>query len=728
MHRNIQHIDEDLLKALKKEISVLIVDDEKQIARTLKKFLELEKYNVFTAAGAEEGFDFYKKNHPRIILIDLMMPAVSGIEFIDWIRAEDQMTEILVITGHGTMEAAIQALRLQASDFLIKPIDFETLRQAVNRALIHLYRKQKIAENYSILEKQVNEITFAQKRIKNIVHNAPVALITYDTEGRILSWNKEAENLTGYTREEALRKSLNDIFINDGYISQNGESDIRRNQISQILTKDRQIKYFNRNIGLLPDGDGKQAGHIEIFWDVTNQVNNDRLLEKRYLQVQTINEIGKTIVSDLNINHVMEYVCKKLFQTFYESSQIGIFIRPSRKDTFILKALAGYNVERVLTKIPLGSPLEDKDSLIFMAVKKKKPLIINDLQKEGKLKGLFSDKTVSAFVFPIRNAGYIGGSIYIENIERIEPDESDRFMLEVIAEYLGISLERIALHTKITRQNQLLGQQAKDLKKALRKVEAQKQIIEQHNEKMVKELKKAGEFQKSLLPEKLPVLNDVRFAADFQPSSQLGGDFYDVIRLSDNLLAIIVADASGHGPTSAMLTAMFKMMFEKNAPEYDRPSEVFEKLNEDFCKVLQMGEFFTAFYGIYDRAQHKLYYSNAAHPKALLYDYNEDKVEELDTEGFLLGVMDEGIIFETKVITLPNPSRLLIYTDGIIETLNDRHKMYGYKRMIKQLTRYAEKDARAYIRMMKKDLVKYAKSKVFNDDITLLVMDLHAKS
>ncbi|HID40197.1 MAG TPA: response regulator, partial [Calditrichaeota bacterium] len=152
---------------------------------------------MITAGNAEKGYQLYKENSPQIILTDLMMPGVSGIEYLDLIRSEDQTTEIIIITGYGTMETAIEALRRQASDFLTKPIDFEALNQVMRRALIHLYRKHKITENYSILEKQTHEIASYQKRVEKMVYNVPVAFITYDTEGRILRWNKEAERITG---------------------------------------------------------------------------------------------------------------------------------------------------------------------------------------------------------------------------------------------------------------------------------------------------------------------------------------------------------------------------------------------------------------------------------------------------------------------------------------------------------------------------------------------------
>ena len=95
----------------------------------------------------------------------------------------------------------------------------------------------------------------------------------------------------------------------------------------------------------------------------------------------------------------------------------------------------------------------------------------------------------------------IYGILDIENAEPITLDESDIYMLEAIAEYIGVSIERIELLEKITKKNRLLARQATELQQALQAVESQKEIIEKQNEQFLEELSKAGEFQKSLLPE-----------------------------------------------------------------------------------------------------------------------------------------------------------------------------------------------------------------------------------
>jgi serine phosphatase RsbU (regulator of sigma subunit) len=315
------------------------------------------------------------------------------------------------------------------------------------------------------------------------------------------------------------------------------------------------------------------------------------------------------------------------------------------------------------------------------------------------------------------------GILHIENTEHMKLDESDRFMLEAIAEFLGISTERIRLLNKITHQNHLLEEQAKDLRTALRKVESQKEIIEKQNTRLIQDLRKAGDFQKSLLPDSLPQFENIHFATSYIPSSQLGGDLYDIFNIDDDLVGIILADASGHGVAAAMLSAMFKMTLQKYAAEIVDPSQVMTRLNSDFCQVLQMGEFFTAFYAILNRRTGRFIYSNAAHPRPLLFNYKDGSMLELDTEGFLLGVMEEGIGYEQKELQLDGKIRLMIYTDGVNEATNAEEKQYGDDRVRMRLMEHAGDNPEDFLESIRKDLIKYTGSDTFEDDVSILVMD-----
>jgi len=96
--------------------SILVVDDEALICSTLTKYLSLEGYDAISASDAHEALSLYRNSRPQIIFTDIRMPGKSGLELLEEIRREDTETEIVVMTGHGDMDSAIQPLKHQASD------------------------------------------------------------------------------------------------------------------------------------------------------------------------------------------------------------------------------------------------------------------------------------------------------------------------------------------------------------------------------------------------------------------------------------------------------------------------------------------------------------------------------------------------------------------------------------------------------------------------------------
>jgi len=711
-----------------KEYAVLVVDDDSGILQTIEKFLKDNLYTTYTASNGEDALQIYEQKRPRIILTDLKMPGLSGIDLLKKIRATDNNTEIIVFTAFGDMTTAIEALRFKATDFLLKPINLEIIQIAIEKAEQRLKLKQEVSKYTVDLENLLNQINYSKRYLETVIHNSPVAMFTYNKSGEILSWNVEAEKITGYTADEAAGKIIDDLFRIESRLIQDvsAENSVEnvKNSISQILTKEQEIRYISRNANILRDEDENPSGAIESFVDVTEQVKNDHLLEKRYLQLQTINEIGKIVTASHSVDEVINFISKTLVETFFESSQVTIFLSNGEEDKLRLSSMAGLHIERVAKKYPLGTLIDKDSGIIGKVFSEGGAQIITDVRECEFYIQNPDNKMGSVFTFPIRSKDNVFGVLNIENSERMNLEESDKFMLEVIAESTGISMERIELLNKITEQNHLLGERAEDLKKALHEVESHKNIIEEQNTKLIKDLKKAAEFQKSLLPESIPEFEGIQFVASYLPSFQLGGDFYYVIKLTDELVGVLVADASGHGVASAMLTAMFKMTFEKYALEIHDPAEVFERLNKDFCAVLQSGEFFTAFYGILNLETREFIFSNAAHPKALLYSYKDKSITELDSEGFLLGVLDKGITYETSRTVLNEKSRLLIYTDGVNEAHGKKQKMYGNKRVQQLLKKYSNKTPQKYIELAQEDLVNYVGQDAIDDDVTIIVMDI----
>ena len=138
---------------------ILIIDDEEGIRRVLSIILTQVGYSVLCAANGEEGLALFEKERPSVVITDIKMPGVDGIGVLRAIKDKGDGEEVIVITGHGEMELAIQALKLQASDFINKPISNDALLLAVERALERIAIRQRLKEYTADLERRVQEAT-----------------------------------------------------------------------------------------------------------------------------------------------------------------------------------------------------------------------------------------------------------------------------------------------------------------------------------------------------------------------------------------------------------------------------------------------------------------------------------------------------------------------------------------------------------------------------------------
>ena len=136
---------------------VLLVDDEPGILKVLGISLADRGYRVLTAESGEEALRVFHEARPEVILTDIKMPGMDGIELLKSIKKESPNTEVIMITGHGEMELAIQSLKYDASDFITKPINDETLDIALRRAIERLSYKKKLKEYTEDLERLVEE-------------------------------------------------------------------------------------------------------------------------------------------------------------------------------------------------------------------------------------------------------------------------------------------------------------------------------------------------------------------------------------------------------------------------------------------------------------------------------------------------------------------------------------------------------------------------------------------
>ena len=113
---------------------ILVIDDEKATLKMFRLFLDVYGFDILTAESGEEGLEVFDREKPDIVLTDIKMPGMDGIEVLQQIKKRSPATEVIVITGHGDMDLAIQALNLDAADFINKPIQRQSLEQGLSRA------------------------------------------------------------------------------------------------------------------------------------------------------------------------------------------------------------------------------------------------------------------------------------------------------------------------------------------------------------------------------------------------------------------------------------------------------------------------------------------------------------------------------------------------------------------------------------------------------------------
>jgi DNA-binding NtrC family response regulator len=125
-------------------VTLVIIDDNAGSLELLSEALSREGLRIITASDPEEGLEAVFREHPEIVLTDLVMPGIGGLEVLDRIVEFDPATDVIVMTAHYTSESAVEAIRRGAADYLNKPISIATLRERISRLLADAQARQRM--------------------------------------------------------------------------------------------------------------------------------------------------------------------------------------------------------------------------------------------------------------------------------------------------------------------------------------------------------------------------------------------------------------------------------------------------------------------------------------------------------------------------------------------------------------------------------------------------------
>ncbi len=157
-------------------IKVLLVEDDEMARRRLRRVIEKEGYKVFAACDGYEAMKLYNSEKPEVVVTDVKMPRVDGIEVIQRIKEMSKTTEVILITGHGDIDMAILALREGALDYLKKPINIDQLIISLGRAKEKILERKNIRVPNSILILEDDDIT--RKKLANIYQKEKYIVFT----------------------------------------------------------------------------------------------------------------------------------------------------------------------------------------------------------------------------------------------------------------------------------------------------------------------------------------------------------------------------------------------------------------------------------------------------------------------------------------------------------------------------------------------------------------------
>jgi PAS domain S-box-containing protein len=189
------------MKAVAENATILIADDSEILNNMLKDAFEENGFDVVQALDGEECRSIFLRKHPDVAFLDIHMPKINGIELLQYIKEREPRTIVVMMTGVGSEQTAVRAMKLGAEDYLTKPFGIE---EVVELARKLLERRRETDENVRLKK----EIHRAERYLAHLTTIINEAIITTDQQGRIQFINRAASDLWGYSSEELQDKDI----------------------------------------------------------------------------------------------------------------------------------------------------------------------------------------------------------------------------------------------------------------------------------------------------------------------------------------------------------------------------------------------------------------------------------------------------------------------------------------------------------------------------------------
>lgn len=401
-------------------------------------------------------------------------------------------------------------------------------------------------------------------------------------------------------------------------------------------------------------------------------------------------DITKTISRSLDSDEVLTLVMDTL-DTLIPYDAAGIYLIDTdkiKKNQYIFtsKAIRGYDISFELAepRLKLG------EGFIGFVAQTGKPIISPDVSMDSRYFPARA-RTRSEMVAPIVSNDEVIGVFDLESDDLNAYDEDDLSVLQLLASQVAIIIEKVELHEQLVEKKRIQAQ-----------------------------LEVARQVQLALLPEHDPLLKNFDISAYNFSTEEVSGDYYDWVKIFDDQIGVVVADAVGKGIPAALLMAFLRASLRTGVQIGYAPHIALSKVNDLLWDSTEENQFVTAIYGILDATNRTFVFSNAGHNPPLLVK-NDGEIRFIEYGDLPLG-MFRSRRYHQHFIRFEVGQTLILYTDGITEAANDYGEEYGNERLAQKVLAGIELPAKKLIDFIRKDVADFTGRKFLDDDGTLFII------
>jgi serine phosphatase RsbU (regulator of sigma subunit)/pSer/pThr/pTyr-binding forkhead associated (FHA) protein len=417
------------------------------------------------------------------------------------------------------------------------------------------------------------------------------------------------------------------------------------------------------------------------------------------IKLKAILEITRNLSSELRIDAVAPKILDSLIELFPQAERLFMVLvdpvtkrlvrkafkyRPNRRSTF-----AGVPEDEI--------PMSISRSIVNHVLGQKKAVLSQDAGNDKNLPtsaSIADLKIRSVMCVPLLTPdGQALGILQLDTSDRKQFLQEDLDVLAAVASQAAVSVQNAAMHETLLER-----------------------------ERMERDLKLAEQVQKRFLPRSVPRVAGFEFFAHYHPAYEVGGDYYDFVRLSDTKLAVALGDVSGKGVAAALMMAKFSGDTRFCILTQDSPGAAANELNRLLYAAGIEEKFITLSLSVLDIPQRKLTLCSAGHLPVLIRRAG-GTIEEVgeDIAGFPLGIMDVSDYRQTEVILNPGDVAV-VHSDGVTDARNLREELYDSRDNRRLLKRLAESPGgpEAVGRSILQDIREFSAGHSQADDITLI--------